>query len=130
MAIQPGNILHNVLDISHPWEISIMNYSNRLKRVDICLNFTDTLTYCPVCNAKVTITSHVPYIFNYLDLNEYETYITAYLPIIDTHNLGCSVRFNQSFLQNIYFLDLLMGIEKNSKKFGYIIQKKSFPVSV
>jgi len=115
MSLKKDSLFHEIFNLSYPWEIIIISFSKAKLRVDFKFDYKSDTVTCPICNVRTPVVGKTDYTWEYLDLLEYSTRITAYLPIVDNLNPDCKVCFDQAALSNLLLLDLILKQLKNTK---------------
>jgi hypothetical protein len=98
----------DISNICPPWKLDIINFSNQQLRIDFRIEYTSKVIDCPVCECKANVIGKRPVIWKFIDFFEYETYMTAYLPVVDHHNSDCRVDHDPTVLSNYLLLDLIV----------------------
>lgn len=114
MALNRSSIFYEILNISKPWEIAILAYSKHRLRVEIKIDYGDSDLVCPICAYGAKVVDKTPVSWKYFKLFQYETHMTAYLPVIDAHNTDCRIHYDQHLLNNILLLDIMVVQLKNT----------------
>jgi hypothetical protein len=114
MSLKKDSLFYEIFNLSDPWEIIIISLSKSKLRVDFKLDYKSDTVRCPICNACTPVVGKTSYTWKYLDLLEYSTQITAYLPTVDNLNPDCKVCFDQTALSNLLLLDLILKQLKNT----------------
>ena len=115
MSLEKDSLFKEILNLSNPWKIIIISLSKSKLHLEFKLDYrSDTLT-CPICNICSPVVGKSDYTWKYLDLLEYSTSITAYVPIVDGLNPDCKVCLDQTALNNFLLLDLILKLLKNTE---------------
>jgi hypothetical protein len=114
MSLNKDSLFNKIFNLAHPWEIIIISLSKQKLRIDFKLDYKSDTVNCPICNVKAAVVGKNDYTWQYLDLLEYSTRITAYLPVVDNLNPDCKVCFDQTALSNLLLLDLILQQLKNT----------------
>lgn len=114
MSLKKDSLFYEIFNLSHPWEIMIISLSKAKLRVDFKLDYKSDTVTCPICNICTPVVGKAGYTWKYLDLLEYSTLITAYVPIVDNFNPECRVCFDQTTLSNLLLLDLILKQLRNT----------------
>jgi hypothetical protein len=115
MSLKKDSLFYEIFNLSHPWEIIIISLSKSKLRVDFKLDYKSDTVVCPICGVSTPVVGKNSYTWKYLDLLEYATRITAYVPIIDNLNPECKVCSDQTALSNLLLLDLISKQLKNTE---------------
>ena len=115
MSLKKDSLFYEIFNLSDPWEIIIISLSKSKLRIDFKLDYKSDTVRCPICNVCTPVVGKDGYTWKHLDLLEYSTQITAYLPIVDNLNPDCKVCFDQTALSNLLLLDLILKQLKNTE---------------
>lgn len=114
MPLEPANIFYDLLNIQSPWQIDVLMYNKHNHNLDVYLSLNVTTIFCPLCNRGARIIGKRSMKWTYLDLFEYKTEITTYLPVIGAHNPQCRAEYDQSAMRNTLLLDLVLRMVKGT----------------
>jgi hypothetical protein len=105
------SFFHNILNVTVPWEIIALMYSKHRLRIDLKIDYRSDTIDCPLCNSHLDVIDKVPITWQYLDVFQYSTHITTYLPVVDSHKLNMCM-LNQATLNNVVLLNVISGMKK------------------
>jgi hypothetical protein len=114
MSLKRESIFYDIFNVSHPWEIIIVSVSKHTLLIDFKFDYTSNTLCCPLCNAETSVAGKTAFTWEYLDLLEYATRMTAYVPIIGDHNPSCKASRDTSAISNLLLLDLIIQQQKNT----------------
>jgi hypothetical protein len=115
MSLKKDSLFNEIFNLSRPWEIIIISLSKQKLRIDFKLDYKSESVNCPICNVCAPVVGKSGFTWRYLDLLEYSTHITAYIPIVNKLNPDCKVCFDQNALSNLLLLDLILAQLKNTE---------------
>ena len=114
MPLKKDSIFYDIFNLEYPWEIIIISLSKSRLNIDFKLDYnSDTLT-CPICNRQAHVIGKTSCTWRHLDLLEYSTRITAYVPSVESRNPSCKACYDQTTLSNLLLLDLIVKQLKNT----------------
>jgi len=117
MSLNKDSIFYDILNLTSPWEISIISYTKHDPRIDFKIDYNCPDILCPVCWRTIRIIGKTPVTWKHLDCFQYDTHMTTYLPLVESHNINCKVDANHDLLANTLLLDLIIKQLKNSQTF-------------
>lgn len=114
MSLKKESLFYDIFNLSRPWEIIIMSLSKQQLYIDFKFDYRSGVVNCPVCGSRAEVISKTAFRWKYLDLFEYSTWITAYVPTVDSHNSSCRGSSDKTLVSNILLLDLIVMQQKNT----------------
>jgi hypothetical protein len=115
MPLRKESVFYEIFNISEPWEIIIMSLSKKLLCIEFKFDYNSDTLKCPICGINANVIGKGMYTWRYLDLLEYSTQITVFVPIVDNHNSGCKTSLDQTAISNLLLLDFIITLQKNTK---------------
>ena len=81
-----ATIFSATLGLSHPWEVTEINFASAENRLDITLAYDPaTPIHCPCCGAEGKPAKLEPELWHHQNFFQYSTYLHARVPQIQCH---------------------------------------------
>lgn len=108
MAWKDPSLISEMLCLSAPWSGSLSFYSVKQRFMGFTIDYSSPSLICPLCGEYCDVIGKRIMTWKAPDLLDYETRMTAHLPIIGYHNFNCKVDHEKDLLGNTLLLDLIL----------------------
>ena len=95
--------------VSHPWETNLSSISSDYSNVQFIVDYNSDKIICPICGVVASITMKEKYTLRLPEVFPgLKTKLTAFIPLLNAHNIECKADKNPILTSNTILLDIIV----------------------